>query len=112
MKRYLSWSGGKDSSASIVIAHERGITLDGIIFCEVMFDHKRQISGENPKHIQWVYNTAIPIIERFGYKVIILRDRDDYLTLFNKRIQHSKIESRIGKKKAGFSAVVVKQIII
>lgn len=32
MKRYLSWSGGKDSSASIVLCYEKGIHLDGIIF--------------------------------------------------------------------------------
>ena len=59
MKRYLYWSGGKDSSASIAICHENGIQLDGIVFCEVMFDNARNISGENPKHIEWVYNTAI-----------------------------------------------------
>ena len=63
MKRYLSWSGGKDSTASIIICYENGIHLDGIIMSEVMFDHSRNISGENPKHIEWVYNVAIPIIE-------------------------------------------------
>lgn len=52
MERYLSWSGGKDSSASIIIAHEKGIHLDGIIFSEVMFDRSRNISGENPKQIK------------------------------------------------------------
>ena len=59
MERYLSWSGGKDSSASIIIAHEKGIHLDGIIFSEVMFDRSRNISGENPKQIKWVYETAL-----------------------------------------------------
>lgn len=49
MKRYLSWSGGKDSSASIVLCHEKGIPLDGVVFSEVMFSHERHISGENPE---------------------------------------------------------------
>ena len=55
MKTYLSWSGGKDSSASIILCHEQGIPLDGVIFSEVMFDLSRNISGENPEHIKWVY---------------------------------------------------------
>lgn len=98
MKRYLSWSGGKDSSASIVLAYEKGISLDGVIFSEVMFDHSRNISGENPEHIKWVYETAIPIIERMGYPVKVLQAKRDYITLFNTRVKHSKKEERIGKK--------------
>ena len=73
MKRYLSWSGGKDSSASIVLCHEKGIPLDGVVFSEVMFSHERHISGENPEHIRWVYETAIPTIEKMGYPVNILK---------------------------------------
>ncbi len=99
MKRYLSWSGGKDSSASIVLCYENGIPLDGVIFSEVMFDHSRNISGENPEHIEWIYNTAIPIIERMGYPVKVLRSDKDYLSLFNARIgSRSKHPERIGKK--------------
>lgn len=86
MKRFLYWSGGKDSSASIAICYENGIQLDGIVFCEVMFDHARNISGENPKHIEWVYNSAIPKIESMGYKIRIIRAEKDYLSLFNSRI--------------------------
>lgn len=99
MKRYLSWSGGKDSSVSIILCHENGISLDGIIFSEVMFDHSRNISGEDPEHIEWIYNTAIPIIERMGYPVKVLRSDKDYLSLFNTRICSSfKHPERIGKK--------------
>lgn len=99
MKRYLSWSGGKDSSASIIVCYEHNIPLDGIIFSEVMFDHSRNISGENPKHIKWIYETAIPIIENMGYTVTILKSKYDYLDCFNRRIgERSKISNRIGKK--------------
>ncbi len=98
MKRYLSWSSGKDSTASIIVCHEYGIPLDGIIFCEVMFDSSRNISGENPKHIKWIYDTAIPIIERMGYKVNVLRAQNDYITLFNSRIGSRGRSDRIGKK--------------
>jgi 3'-phosphoadenosine 5'-phosphosulfate sulfotransferase (PAPS reductase)/FAD synthetase len=91
MKRYLSWSGGKDSTASIILCYENGIEIDGIIFSEVMFDHSRNISGENPEHIDFIYNKAIPKIEKeFGYKVVILRAEQDYVTLFNRVIKNSK----------------------
>jgi len=99
MKRYLYWSGGKDSSASIAICHENGIQLDGIVFCEVMFDNARNISGENPKHIEWVYNTAIPKIERMDYKILIIRSEKDYLQLFNSRIG---VQSKRAGKKHGW----------
>ncbi len=98
MKTFLSWSGGKDSSASIVLAYEKGIHLDGVVFSEVMFDHSRNISGENPQHIKWVYETAIPIIEKMGYPVNIVRSKEDYLSLFNHRISGSKVAERNGKK--------------
>lgn len=98
MKTYLSWSGGKDSTASIIICYEKGIPLDGIVMSEVMFDHSRNISGENPKHIKWVYETAIPIIENvFGYKVIILKDKSDYTQEFYHIVNKSKIPERNGK---------------
>ena len=98
MKRFLCWSGGKDSSASIVVCHEHGISLDGVVMAEVMFDHKRDISGEHPKHIEWVYNTAIPVIEmQFGYKVIVVKDTSDYMQEFYRVVRNSKKPERNGK---------------
>lgn len=99
MKRYISWSGGKDSSASIALCYEKGIHLDGVVMSEVVFDHSRNISGENPKHIKRVYEVAKPTIEKMGYPVIIVRDKEDYLSLFNHLITKSKEVDRIGKKR-------------
>ena len=50
MKYIASWSGGKDSTASIILAHEHNELLDLIIFSEVMFDENisrrlRSLSG-------------------------------------------------------------------
>lgn len=98
MKRFLSWSGGKDSSASIALCYEKKIPLDGIVFSEVMFDISRGISGEDPEHIKWVYETAIPIIESMGYKVIVLRSKLDYLCNFNTVFRRSRVPERNGKK--------------
>lgn len=101
MKRYLMWSGGKDSSASLIVCHELGIPLDGVIFSEVMFDHSRGISGEHPQFIKWIYDTAIPKIEEMGYSVIVLRDQSDYLQEFF-HIPESKKPEREGKFQAFF----------
>ena len=57
MKYIASWSGGKDSTASIILAHEHNEPLDLIIFSEVMFD--KEISGELPEHIDFIKNKAI-----------------------------------------------------
>lgn len=71
MKYIASWSGGKDSTASIILAHEHGEPLDLIIFSEVMFD--REISGELPEHIDFIKNKAIPLFEEWGYETKIVK---------------------------------------
>ena len=92
-------SGGKDSMASTIICYENGIKLDGVVIAEVMFSHARNISGEHPKHIEWLYNIAIPKIENdFGYKVIIVKSKKDYIAEFNGRFTRSKHPERNGKK--------------
>lgn len=75
-----NWSGGKDSTASIILAHEHGEPLDLIIFSEVMFD--KEISGELPEHIDFVKNKAIPLFESWGYKVKILHAKLTYMDIF------------------------------
>lgn len=78
-----SCSFGKDSIATILLALENNEPLDAVVFCEVMFDHSRNISGEIPEHIEWVYSTAIPKLEAMGVKVDIVRSEKDYITLFH-----------------------------
>ena len=66
MKYIASWSGGKDSTASIILAHENNEPLDLIIFSEVMFD--KNISGELPEHIDFIKNKCIPLFKGWGTK--------------------------------------------
>jgi hypothetical protein len=47
-----------------------------------MFDISRNISGEIPEHIEWIYSTAIPKLEQMGVKVDIVRADTDYLHWF------------------------------
>ena len=91
-----SCSFGKDSIATILLALEHNEPLDAVVFCEVMFDHSRGISGENPEHIAWVYSTAIPRLAELGVKVDVVRSEKDYVTLFHTLIQSGK---RKGQKR-------------
>lgn len=95
-----SCSFGKDSLATILLALENNEPLDRVVFAEVMFDMKRGISGENPEHIAWIYNHAIPKLNAMGVEVDIVRGSTDYVTEFFKvRGSRTKVKERIGKKQ-------------
>ena len=83
----VSWSGGKDSTASIILAHIHNEPINSIVFAEVMFDMANGISGENPSHIDFVKNKAIPIFESWGYKVEDIHSDRDFLYVFNRVIE-------------------------
>lgn len=95
----ISWSGGKDSTATVTLAHEMGIEIDLIIMSVVWFDKARGIYGDNPEHIKWCLEYAKPIFESWGYKVVIVSSEKDYLSHFNYIVTRSKVESRNGKKR-------------
>lgn len=105
VRQILSWSGGKDSTASVILCHERGIPLDEIIFCEVMYDLKRGISGENPMHMEFIHNVAKPLFESWGYKVTILRSDRDYLYCFNHVMDKVRTNPENHGKRYGFPLV-------
>ena len=97
MRHIMSWSGGKDSTASIILAHIHNEPLDEILFAEVMYDNERGISGEHPRHIHFINEVAIPLFESWGYKVTVLRSEMDYLTHFNHVITKNS-EKNKGKR--------------
>ena len=81
MKHIASCSFGKDSMATIILAHENKEPLDEIVYCEVMFDETT--SGEVPEHAQFIHEVAIPKIEKdFGYKVNIVKSSKNYVELY------------------------------
>lgn len=103
MKYIASWSGGKDSTASIILAHEHNEPLDLIIFSEVMFDDN--ISGELPEHIDFIKNKAIPIFENWGYEVMILHSNKTYLDCFHQRLTNRSNHKELVGMKWGFPRV-------
>lgn len=81
-KRYIaSFSGGKDSVATIILAKENKELLDTIIFSEVMFD--KDVSEEFQEHIDFIRNQCKPLFESWGYKFEILRAEKTYMDCFN-----------------------------
>ena len=83
-KFIASCSFGKDSLATVLLAKAHGEPLDEAVYCEVMFD--KGISGEVPEHRDFIYETAIPALERMGVKVIVLRSKRTYVELFTGKV--------------------------
>lgn len=98
----VSWSGGKDSTASIILAHIHNEPVDSIVFAEVMFDIANGISGENPRHIDFIKNKAIPRFESWGYKVDIIHSNRDFLSVFNRVIERPTKHLKHKGLKYGF----------
>lgn len=85
-----SCSFGKDSIATILLALEKKEPLDRVVFSEVMFDNEKNISGEIPEHIEWVYTIAIPKLKNMGIKVDVVRGKYDYKSLCSKILKSGK----------------------
>lgn len=99
MEYIANFSGGKDSTATIILAHEQNEPLDEIVFSEVMYNET--ISGELPEHIDFIKNIAFPLFQNWGYKTRVLRTKTTYIDLFYHTLKRSRYPERIGKK-AGF----------
>lgn len=88
VKHIASCSFGKDSLATVILAHEHGEPLDEVIYVEVMFD--KEISGEMPEHRDFIYDVAIPKLESWGYPVTVLRSDRTYTDKFYQVRQKGK----------------------
>lgn len=103
MEYIASFSGGKDSAATIILAKEHGDPLNEIIFSEVMYSET--VSGELPEHIDFVKNVAFPLFESWGYKTRILRAEKTYLDCFNHVVEKPRKNMEHKGKKKGFVMV-------
>lgn len=93
MKHIASCSFGKDSIATILLAIENNEPLDGAVFSEVMFDLARNISGENPEHIEWIYAVAIPRLAELGCPVEVVRaERVEFFGLDKGDVEWYEVE--------------------
>lgn len=82
MKYIASCSGGEDSVAQLIVAHEKKEPIHGVVYCEVMFD--KDISGEVPEHRDFVYNKLKPFVENeLRVPFTALRSEKTYVDFFN-----------------------------
>lgn len=68
MKYILSLSFGKDSMALLIEVLKRGLPLDYVIFCVIMFNDV--ISGEHPLMAEWLPSAekkALKLLKQYGY---------------------------------------------
>lgn len=96
MEYIASFSGGKDSTATIILAHEHSEPLDLIIFSEVMFDENT--SGELPEHIKFINEKCIPLFASWGYETKVLHAKKTYMDCFNHIVSRGKRKG----KRSGF----------
>lgn len=98
MGTYISWSGGKDSTASVILAHENNIPIDLIIISLPYFDKEKGIYADHPLHIDFIFNKAIPLFKSWGYKIkVVSSDKDYKYWFFKKRGNNCKNPKYNGK---------------
>lgn len=93
MKYIVGSSFGKDSMATTLVALEKGVPIDEILYCEVMFD--KEISGEVPEHRDFIYDKAIPFFEKHGIKTNVVRSDKTFVELFQKVVGSGNAAGKI-----------------
>lgn len=86
---YLSFSGGKDSTASAIIAHEKGLNVT-IIYAHFYFDKARNITAVLPEHEDFIQNVIFPKFKEWGFEIIQVEPVIDYVTQYHKTITRGK----------------------
>lgn len=79
-KYVLSLSYGKDSMAMLHEIKKRGLPLDCVIHCKIMFDSNT--SGEHPLMAEWIPYAEKRIKELYGIDIIHLTAKKNFTEQF------------------------------
>ena len=90
----ISWSGGKDSTATVILCHEYRIPIKEIIYVRMMYDEN--LPATLPVMTDFVDN-AINIFESWGYKVIIVKSIKTVKEIIESKYKRSMYEYKNGK---------------
>jgi len=94
------YSGGKDSTATVILCHQHNIAVDLILMSEVMYD--QNTSGENPEHIKFIKEVCFPKFKEWGYNVKIVRADKTFVDYFYRvKIRGKHIGSIYGFPSSG-----------
>ena len=91
----VSWSGGKDSTATIILMHEHGVPIKEIIYVRMMYDDT--LPATLPVMTDFV-DKAKSVFEDWDYSVRIVPSRKTVVQEINSVYTRSKREGRNGKK--------------
>lgn len=91
----ISWSGGKDSTATIILAHEQGIPIESITYVRMMFND--EIPATLPIMTDFVDN-ARDVFESWGYKVNFIKSQRTAFELSEKVFKKSIHNACNGQK--------------
>lgn len=86
--------------ATAILAHKLGIHIDEIVYAQVMFD--KDTPGENPDHVKFIMEVAIPTFESWGYKVTVLRSENTYISNFFSVVNNPRSVAENSGKYRGF----------
>ncbi len=90
----IAWSGGKDSTATVILCHEYGIPVKEIIYVRMMYDD--EIPATLPVMTDFVDN-AVKVFESWGYKVRVVKSIKTAKQLIEAKYKRSKYENNNGK---------------
>ncbi|WP_418560232.1 hypothetical protein [Hominenteromicrobium sp.] len=90
----VSWSGGKDSTATIILCHKYGIPIKRIVYVSMMYDEK--LPATLPIMTEFV-DRAKEVFESWGYPVDIIEGVYTAKDFINKVYFKSKYEYKNGK---------------
>lgn len=93
-KWIVSWSGGKDSTATIILMHENNIPIKEIIYVRMMWDEN--IPATLPLMTDFVDKAKL-IFESWGYPVKIVKAKETAKEHTCKRYKRSKYPEKNGK---------------
>lgn len=97
MRQYewtISWSGGKDSTATIILCHEYGIPIKEIIYVRMMYDEK--FPATLPVMTDFVDRAKL-VFQNWGYKVREEKSNQSAKDLMTKKYKKSVRQDKNGK---------------
>lgn len=89
----VSWSGGKDSTATIILCHKYGIPIKKIIYVRMMYNE--ELPATLPVMVEFV-DRAKEVFESWGYPVEIVKGVQTAHDFMNKVYFKSKYEYKNG----------------
>ena len=90
----VSWSGGKDSTATIILMHEHGVPIKEIVYVRMMYDDA--LPATLPVMTDFV-DSAIKVFESWGYSVKVMKSIKTAEQIINTVYKRSKYPERNGK---------------